>query len=448
MYQLRKNNFADKKEVNRLAVPAIIASTAEPIISFIDNAIIANSSNGDETSMGAVALGSSFFLSLIWVFSQTRTAMSTIMARYFGAGKIDDVKSLVPQAILMNFLLGVFIYFLTNTFISIIFSLYNAEGEMLEQTITYFSIRSIGFPIALATLMMFGIFRGIQNTLWAMMITLVGGGVNIALDLLFLNGWDGYIEPMGVKGLALASVCSQVVMFLLSLWILYRKTFFKLQLNFSIHPEVNTLLKMALNLVVRSIAVNTAYFVSASFSASYGNEYIAVQGILMNIWLFSAFFVEGYCVAGNALAGKYFGEGRKDKLIVLSKYMLRGSVLLGCYLSLFCIATYYFIGQLFFETPETLGIFYSTFWIVIIVQPLSAFAFVYDELLKGIGSIKYIRNTVLMATFLGFVPAIFIFHYAGLMLHSVWFAFCLWMIFRGTRLMRFFNVTYGQIKTE
>jgi len=443
VFKLRKNNFADKKEVNRLAVPAIIASTAEPLISFIDNAMIANSSNGDATSLGAVALGSSFFLSLIWVFSQTRTAMSTIMARYFGAGKINDVKTLVPQAILMNFLLGVFIYFLTNTFLSIIFSLYNAEGELLEQTMEYFAIRSIGFPIALATLMMFGIFRGIQNTLWAMLITIAGGSVNVILDLLFLNGWEGYIEPMGVKGLALASLCSQVVMFLLSILVLYRKTVFNLNLIFNLHPEVNSLLRMALNLVVRSVAVNTAYIVSGSFSASYGENYIAVQGIFMNIWLFSAFFVEGYCVAGNALAGKYFGEGNTDKLRSLSKYMLRGSVLLGCSLSVFCIATYYFIGQLFLETPETLTIFYNTFWIVIIVQPLSAYAFVYDELLKGIGTIKYIRNTVLMATFLGFVPTIFVFHYLGFMLNSVWIAFCVWMIFRGTRLMRYFNVTYG-----
>ena len=294
--------------------------------------------------------------------------------------------------------------------------------------------------------MMFGIFRGIQNTMWAMIITLIGGGVNIILDLLFLNGWEGHIEPMGVKGLAFASVCSQVVMFLLSIWVLYRKTIFNLNLNFTLHSEINTLLRMALNLVVRSIAVNTAYIVSGSFSASYSEDHIAVQGIFMNIWLFSAFFVEGYCVAGNALAGKYFGEGNYDKLNSLSKYMLSGSVLLGCYLSLFCIYNYYFIGQLFLETPETLEIFYSTFWIVIIVQPLNAFAFVYDELLKGIGTIKYIRNTVLMATLFGFLPTIFLFDYLGFMLNSVWIAFCVWMIFRGTRLMRHFNVTYGSIK--
>lgn len=444
MAKLRKNSFTDKKEVNRLAVPAIIASTSEPIISFIDNAIIANSSNGDSTSLGAVALGSSFFLSLIWVFSQTRTAMSTIMARYFGAKKINDVKSLVPQAIVMNFLLGVFIYFLTNTFISLIFSMQNATGELLEETISYFSIRSIGFPIALATLMMFGIFRGIQNTLWAMIITLIGAGLNIILDLLFLNGYEGIIEPMGVRGVALASLISQVVMFLLSFWVLFKKTPFRFKLEFMLHPEVFTLLKMALNLVVRSIAVNTCYLVSSSVSASYGEDYIAVQGIFMNIWLFSAFFVEGYCIAGNALAGKYYGEGNMDKLSVLSKYMLRNSVLLGVYLALFCFATYWFIGQLFLETDSTLTIFYSTFWLVILVMPLNAYAFTYDELLKGIGSVRYIRNTIILATTTGFIPTIFLFHYMGFKLHSVWIAFCVWMIFRGTRLMRYFNVTYGQ----
>ncbi len=433
----------DIKEVNRLAFPAMVAAVSEPIINICDSAVISQYGSDPTTMLAAVGVASSFFLSFIWVFSQTRTAMSTVMSKYYGAEKLNDVRTLVPQMILMNFLLGLFIYLVTNLFIGPIFEFFDAKGEVLTMAIDYFSIRSIGFPFVLSYLMIFGVFRGVQNTMWAMIITLIAGGVNLGLDYIFINGIENFIEPMGIKGVALASLISQLLMFAMAVFYLYRKTKFNLNFLKPIHTEVNSLLGMSGNLIIRSAAVNTAYFFSTRFASGYGESYIAVQHICMNIWFFSAFFIEGYCNAGNALAGKLNGQNNRLGLWNLSKVISKNSIKLALGLMTVLFLGYYFIGKLFFKDEMVASLFYEVFWMILLTLPLMAVAFTYDELLKGVGKMAYLRNTLLMATFLGFVPVIYLSDLFDLKLHSIWIAFICWMSFRAIRLSSYFNYNYS-----
>lgn len=439
--KLIKSDFPEE-QVNRLAIPAIIASIAEPLISICDAAIIGQYAEKGSVALGAVALASSFFLSIIWVFAQTRTAMSAVMSRYFGEKKLDAVKSLVPQVILMNFILGIFFYLTTNLFATEIFSLYKADGKLLEETISYFSIRSIGFPFVLSTMLIFGVFRGMQNTLWAMSISLTGAVVNVLLDLILMRGIEGYIEPMGVKGVALASLVAQLVMFAMALVYLYKKTNYTLNFLSPLNSEIYSLIHLTGNLIIRSIAVQTAYFFSGRIAAGYGDHYINVHGVFWNIWLFSAFFIEGYCSAGNALAGKFYGEKNMEMLWRLSRFMSRRTVLIGAGLMLFYLVCYAYVGPLFLNDPEELAIFNSVFWMVALVQPFNALAFTYDELLKGLSRMRYIRNTLLIATFAGFVPVIHLCDFMEWHLYSVWTAFIVWMSIRGLSLMHYFNTNF------
>ena len=58
---------------------------------------------------------------------------------------------------------------------------------------------------------------------------------------------------------------------------------------------------MSLNLFVRALALNTALILGVREATSLGNQYIGAHTIAINIWLFAAFFIDGY-----GAAGKYF----------------------------------------------------------------------------------------------------------------------------------------------
>ena len=96
---------------------------------------------------------------------------------------------------------------------------------------------------------------------------------------------------------------------------------------------------------------------------------------------------------------------------------------------------YYPIGRLFSNETIVLTTFYSIFFIVILGLPMNTLAFVFDGLFKGLGEMKYLRNTLLAATFAGFVPALFLGKYLDWGFHGIWIAFTVWMVIRGAALV-------------
>jgi putative MATE family efflux protein len=436
--KLIRGDFPEQ-EINRLAFPAIIASIAEPLISLGDNMIIGTYSPPGENYIGAVSLASSLFLTIVWVFAQTRTAISALIARFYGEKRLDEMRTLVPQVIFMNFLLGLFFYLITTLFASEIFSFYNAKGRLHEIAVEYYSIRALGLPLSLATYLIFGVFRGIQNTYWAMVIALVGGFVNLFLDLILMGGVEGWLNSQGIKGIAWASVAAQLIMLLLAIGVMYKKTIFRLNFLYEVNKQIYTLLAFTGNLIIRSLSVQTAYFFSNRVAAGAGDMFMNVQGVFFQIWLFAAFVVEGYCSAGNALAGKFYGEKNHEMLWRLGKFMSVRTLLIGLGLGILFLMIYPWVHLPFLTDAKEIELFQKVFWVVIIVLPLNAYAFVYDEMLKGMGRMAYLRDTLLMSTFLGFVPTVLLLEYMDWHLYAVWLAFVVWMIFRGTRLMLYFN---------
>ena len=130
---------------------------------------------------------------------------------------------------------------------------------------------------------------------------------------------------MGIKGAAWASLIAQVIMALLSLILLLKKTDISLRLRFPLHPEVNRLVSMSANLFVRSLALNVALMLAVREATALGKEQIAAHAIAINLWLFAAFFLDGYGAAGNILSGKLKGEGAYSTLIRLAKKVNAGA---------------------------------------------------------------------------------------------------------------------------
>src|SRR5690625_7431017 len=92
-------------------------------------------------------------------------------------------------------------------------------------------------------------------------------------------------------------------MFLMAIYYFIKKTPFHFRLSRTINPAMQPLLTMALNLFVRSLALKFAIYLANAYATGYGKNYIAAQRILMNIWLFFSFFIDGYASAGNAISG-------------------------------------------------------------------------------------------------------------------------------------------------
>ncbi len=430
------------QQINKLALPALIAGIAEPLLSITDTAIVGNVDINATEALAAVGIAGSFLSALFWILAQTRSAISAIIAQYFGANRLDEIKTLPAQIIAINLVLSVSIYVITLFFVEHIFKLYNAEGLILNYSVSYYKIRAIGLPFTLFVFSVFGVFRGLQNTFYPMVISIVGAVLNVVLDYILVFGIEGYIPALHIEGAAYASIIAQAVMAILALILVLKKTPFSLRFEFPLNKEIKRLLVLSLNLFIRALALNIALYFANSYATKYGDSYIAAQTIAFQIWLFFAFFIDGYSSVGNIISGRLLGERDYKNLWNLSIDLSKYASVVALVLAGLCFVFYRAIGSIFTDNVEVLNAFYAIFWIVLVMQPLNAIAFVFDGLFKGLAEAVSLRNTLLIATFFGFIPALLIGDYFNLKLYAIWIAFTVWMFLRMLILVILFRRKY------
>jgi MATE family multidrug resistance protein len=442
------NTNISLKHINKLAIPALISGISEPILSITDTAIVGNIDVNATESLAAVGIVGAFISMLIWVLGQTRSAISSIVSQYVGANNIEAIKNLPGQAIFIITSLSILIIIGTYPFAQSIFKLYNASDLILDYSVEYYRIRVFGFPFTLFTIAVFGTFRGLQNTYYPMIIAIIGALANIILDFILVYGIDGYIPAMHIKGAAYASVIAQLLMAVFSAYYLLTKTNIPLRFNFSFNKEIKRFILMILNLFIRTLALNVTLYYASAFSTSYGKQYIAAYTIAINLWFLGAFIIDGYASAGNILSGKLLGGKEYTNLIKLSNKLIKYGIIVGLTIALLGAVFYYPIGSLFIKDQEVLTEFYNVFWIVLLMQPLCALAFIFDGIFKGLGKMKTLRNVLLLSTFLVFVPVLFFLDYLDYKLYGIFIAFTLWIIVRGFPLIIIFRKEFSPLSQK
>ncbi len=436
------NNAISLRNINKLAIPALISGVSEPILSLTDAAVVGNVALNPTESLAAVGIVTTFLSMLIWVLGQTRSAISSIVSQYLGANNIEAVKNLPAQAIFLITSLSIMIILATYPFAVNIFKLYNASDLILDYSVEYYRIRVFGFPFTLFVIAVFGTFRWLQNTFYPMVIALLGTVVNVVLDFVLVYGIEGIVEPMHIQGAAYASVAAQLTMALLSAYLLLTKTDIPLRITLPFNKEIKKFILMILNLFVRTIALNVTLYYASAFATSYGAEYIAAYTIAINLWFLGAFVIDGYASAGNILSGKLYGAKSYDMLLSLSNKLIKYGLIVGLLMATVGALLYFSIGNIFSQDELVLAKFKEIFWIVLIMQPFCALAFIFDGIFKGLGKMKFLRNVLLVSTFVIFVPVLFWLDDLGYELYGIFMAMTLWIIARGAPLIIKFRLQF------
>ena len=438
-------NSVKISDIQKLAIPALISGIAEPILSITDTIIVGNMDENATISLGAVGIVGSFISMLIWVFGQTRSVIASIIAQALGKKKLEEVKDLPAQGILIIIFSSFLIILLTYFNSEGLFKFYNASGNLLKFSIEYFNIRVWGLPFTLLTIGIFGIFRGLQNTYYPMIIAIVGTILNIVLDIILVYGVAGFIDPMFIQGAAYASLIAQISMAFLAVILLYKKTNIKLAVKFPFNPKIKSFMHMFGNLVIRTASLNVTLYFCNAFATKYGDEFIAAYTIAINLWFLVAFIIDGYSSAGTILSGKLYGEKSYGVLMKFGNDLTKIGVKIGIIMCIVGFIFYYPLGRIFNNDPVVLQEFYNVFWIVLAMLPLCSIAFIFDGLYKGLGWMKDLRNVLLFSTFIIFVPFVILFDHYELGLHGVFYAFTLWILSRSIPLIIKFRKTFNKL---
>ena len=403
----------------------ILSNVSVPLLGVVDTGVVGHLESA--VYLGAVAIGGTVFSFLYTGMNFLRMGTTGIAAQRFGARDNDGLRVSLGQAIIVAMLIAATVIALQYPIAQLAMKLLGADGELRANSLVYFYIRIWSAPGTLANFVLIGWFLGLQNARVPLLIFLAINLTNIALDLLFVIGLG-----MKVDGVALASVIAEYTGLGVALYFAARE----LRRRSGHWPmgklvrfrEYAAFFSINGNLFIRTMAlIFTIAFVTAQ-GARLGGLILAANAILQQFQNLTAFGLDGFAHAAEALVGKAIGEKRRDVLDRSVRLCLKWSLYFAVGFSIL----YFFGGPILINIVTDLPDVRETTmrylpWMI--VSPLvSVWSFLYDGVYVGATRAREMRNIMVISAFVVFLPAWYVLQPLGN--DGLWLAF---MLFLGSR---------------
>ena len=295
---------AKDKQILQIAVPSIVSNITVPLVGMIDVAIVGHM--GDAVYIGAVAVGSLTFSLIYWIFAFLRMGTSGMTAQALGRRDLREVTKILARSATIAVGIAALLVVLQVPLQWLMFWLIGPTADVAPFAETYFRIAIWGAPASLGLFALMGWYIGMQNTRIPMFISIMQNIVNIVASLTLVYGLG-----MKIEGVATGTVIAQYAGLLVAFGLLvryYGKVFRRhgslsvgwrkgASSDYHVNRDIflRTLCLVALNL----------YFTSAS--ARQGAVILSVNTVMLQLYMFFSYFMDGFAYAGEALGGRYYG---------------------------------------------------------------------------------------------------------------------------------------------
>ena len=415
------------RQILHIALPAIISNITVPLLGMVDMAIVGHI--GDATYLGAIAVGSMLFNVVYWLFGFLRMGTGGLTSQACGREDRVEQKRILLRSLAIATAVSFFFILLQLPMRNLAFHFLGATPEVRVLASHYYAICIWGAPAVLGLYSMTGWFLGMQNSRFPMYVSVVQNVVNILCSLLFV-----FVLRLKIEGVAWGTLIAQYIGFFMALWLYMRKYVAQLTEQVAMKEIFHWEAMKRFFVVNRDIFLRTLCLVAVtlyftSVGARQGDLILAVNALLMQLFTFYSYFMDGFAYAGEAVCGRYLGaRQRVDFYATIRRLFLWGGGLMILFTLLYAYAGTSFVGLLTDDSAVlTEAILYLP-WIAFI--PLTGMsAFLLDGVYIGATATRPMLISMLGATMLFFA----IYHLLSPLIsnHALWLAFLIYLSARG-----------------
>jgi putative MATE family efflux protein len=395
------------RDVLAIALPASAAFITEPLAGLVDITVIGRL--GDAALLGGVVIGALVFDFIFSLAYFLRIGTAGLTAQAVGARDPRDGLLHAARAIGIGVIAGVAMIALQAPLLWAAILLI-APGEAVAGAFSdYFHVRIWSAPFSLINYALLGWFYGRAAATTGMLLQMVMHGVNIVCSVWFVwgLGW-------GVEGVALGTVLGAVVSAVIGLALLIRhfgglkETLALIAPDDLLHSHaLRRMFALSRDLMIRSIALMSAYIYFAAQGARLGDVPLAANAILLNFLMIGAFFLDGIAQAAEQLCGKAVGANWRPAF----DRAYRLSFMLGFAISGLMTLVWYSGGWVlidFMTTNDAVRTYAREFlWLAALSVVTGMPGFLYDGILTGVTLNVVMRNGMLISLAL-FLAAAFV----------------------------------------
>lgn len=315
------------RRILALALPIVVSNVTVPILGVVDTGVVGQL--GLAAPIGAVGIGAVILSALYWVFGFLRMGTTGLASQARGAGNAPEVAALLSRGLLIGAAGGLAIIALQVPLMHGALLLSPASAEVEDLARQYMVIRIWSAPAMICILAINGWLIAAERTGAVLGMQLWMNGLNIGLDLWFVLGLD-----WGVPGVALATFLAEWSGLVLGLW-LCRAAFSGAGLReywVRVFDRVR-LIRMAVvntDILLRSLLLQSIFVSFLLFGARFGDVTLAADQILLQFLSITAYALDGFAFAAEALIGSAMGAGNVAAL-------RRGALLTSLWGAVVCV---------------------------------------------------------------------------------------------------------------
>tara|TARA_Y100001970_G_C14240011_1_gene864309 strand:+ start:2170 stop:3495 length:1326 start_codon:yes stop_codon:yes gene_type:complete len=424
-----------KKQIFLLSIPVFFSNLAIPLVGIIDTGLMGNL--GETKYLAATSIATTVMSLIIWSFGFLRMGTVGIVSQLYGKSDYREIARTLLRNLIIALIISFVIILLKPVIINLTKQFFSTSLETQELIDTYMSIRLLAVPAEFIIYIVVGFYLGIQKTNISSLLIIIFSALNITLSSFFVLSLD-----LNVVGVALGTLLSSYITIFLFLIF----TYFFITKKFQIIPKLENLIitskliklfSINFDIFIRTFFLTFAFLWFTYLGSKLGEDYLAVNAILMQFVIFASFFLDAYAFSTEGIVGFAIGRKNKKTFLTVVKNSIQISFFTSLAISLLYLIFFKQVINVITDVEILRFISYKHILWILIIPLIASFCYQLDGIFIGATQTKEMRNAMMISVVSFIVSSIYLSKYLGN--HGLWFSLLLFMLFRSLTLNLVFN---------
>lgn len=318
------------------------------------DAVIVGNFVGKEALAAVGGPASTIINLLVGFFVGLSSGAGVVISQYYGSGDHKRLQLAVHTSMALAILGGALMMVLGLVSAAGTLRLLDTPEDIMADSITYMRIYFLGMIPSMIYNMGAGILRAIGDSRRPLYFLIASCGINIVLDLFFVVVLD-----MAVAGVGIATVLSQVLSAVMTLFVLLRtKETYRVQIpRIRIHNQLlSTILYIGLPAGLQSAMYSISNLVIQAAINGYGTDTVAAWTAYGKVDSFFWMIMSAYGIAITTFAGQNFGAGKLDRVKKSVRVCLAMAAVTSIFFSILVVSGGHIILRLFTSDATVIDI--------------------------------------------------------------------------------------------
>ncbi len=334
-----------RKEIIFFAMPLFLGNLFQQLYNTADSLIVGNTLGS--AALASVSSSGPLIFMMTGFFNGVATGAGVVIAKYIGAREYDKVRDAVHTDIAFGIVSGIILTVLGVALTPSILRLMNTPEDIMEGSISYFRIYSIGIIFCIMYNITMGIMNAAGDSTHPLEYLIISSVTNVVLDLFFIC-----VLHTGVGGAALATTMGQALSFILSFIRLLRtKEVYRVEIRkirFNV-PLLKEIIRYGLPSGVQNSVIAIANLVVQSNINTFSSTAVAGSGAYSKIEGFAFIPITSFSMALTTCISQNLGARNYERARKGGKFGIA-----------FCLVLAEFIGLIvFLFSPYLIALFNS-----------------------------------------------------------------------------------------